>query len=228
MQNGGGWIYQNGGGNYYDGMTIELRRRMAKGLLVQANYTFAKALNLNRTSFRRGWVKDLGNTLPHAFKINWVYEMPFGRGRALFGGTGRALDMIVGGWEFQGTARLQSGNLGDFGNINLVGMTSQELVNSVGVYFDDANKIAYYLPKDIIDQTYKAYQYDAGGFTSGAPTGRYIAPAGSVGAGNCVQIVSGDCARRHNYYRYPEVHAFRHEPGEAVPVHRAEELRAAR
>ncbi len=208
VQNGGGWIYQNGGGNYYDGMTIELRRRMAKGLLVQANYTFSKALNLNRTSFRRGWVKDLGNTLPHAFKINWVYEMPFGRGRALFGGTGRALDMIVGGWEFQGTARLQSGNLGDFGNINLVGMTSQELVNSVGVYFDDANKIAYYLPKDIIDQTYKAYQYDAGGFTSGAPTGRYIAPAGSVGAANCVQIVSGDCAGRHNYYRYPKFTRF--------------------
>jgi hypothetical protein len=82
-------------------------------------------------------------------------------------------------------------------------MTDQELRDSVGVYFNDASKIAYYIPKDILDQSYKAYQYDAGGFTSGAPTGRYAAPAGSAKGGNCVQIIAGDCAPRHHYFRGP-------------------------
>ncbi len=203
VQNGGGWVYQNGGGNYYDSMVVELRRRMAKGLLVQASYTWAKAFNLNRISFRAPWQKDLGGTVPHSFKVNWVYEMPFGRGRALFGSAGSVVNQIIGNWEMQGAARIQSGNLWDFSNVNVVGMTDQELRDSIGMWFDDANKRIYYVPKDIIDQSYKAYQYDAGGFTSGAPTGRYLAPAGSAGAGNCVQVVSGDCAPRHHYLRGP-------------------------
>ena len=204
VQNGGAWIYKNGGGNMYDSMVVELRRRMAKGLLVQGSYVWAKAFNLNVISYRAPWVKDLGATLPHAFKINWVYEMPFGRGRSLFSGVGTVVDRIIGGWEMQGASRIQSGNQMDFGNVNLVGMTDEELRNAVGLWFDDAKRIAYYVPKDFIDETYKAHSYDAGGFTSGAPTGRYVAPAGSAGVGNCVQIVSGDCAPRHHYVRGPQ------------------------
>jgi hypothetical protein len=44
-------------------------------------------------------VKDLGNTLPHAFKVNWVYELPLGRGRALFNDSSVLLDRIIGGFE---------------------------------------------------------------------------------------------------------------------------------
>ncbi len=68
------------------------------------------------------------------------------------------MDQVIGGWEFQGTSRIQSGNLQDFGNVVLVGMTDQDLRNAVGLRFDDANKIVYDLPQDIIDNSYKAYQ----------------------------------------------------------------------
>jgi hypothetical protein len=205
VQNGGAYIYQNGGGNYYDSMVVELRRRMAKGLLVQASYTWAKAFNLNVISFRAPWQKDLRNMLPHALKINWVWELPIGRGRALFNNSSTVVDRIIGGWQFQGATRIQSGNLLDLGNVVLVGMTDKEFADSVGVWFDDAKKIAYYLPKDFLDESYKAYQYDVGGFLpgTGAPTGRYAAPAGSAGAGNCIQLVAGDCAPRHHYFRGP-------------------------
>ena len=80
VQNGGAWIYGNGGFNYYDSMQIELRRRMSKGLMIQGNYTWSKALSGQRVSFRRPWVKELASQLPHTFKLNWLYEMPFGRG----------------------------------------------------------------------------------------------------------------------------------------------------
>jgi len=149
--------------------------------------------------------------------------MPFGRGRSLFSGIGPKMDMVVGGWEFRGTARLQSGNLLDFKNRVLVGMTDQELRDSVGVWFDNATKIAYYIPKDIVDESYKAYQYDASGFTSGAPAGRYAAPAGSVGGGNCVQRCRRLCTAAPLFPR-ADVHEIRPEPGEADPVQRAEEL----
>ena len=208
VQSGGSWIYKNGGGNYYDSMVVELRRRLAKGLLVQANYVWAKGLNLGLNSWRQGWVKSLGSTLPQQFKVNWVYELPMGSGRALFNSAPKYLNHIIGGWEIQGTGRFQSGNLLDYGNVALVGMTDQELADSVGIRFDDAKKLTYFLPQDIIDQTYKAYSYDAGGFTSGAPTGRYLAPAGSVNGGNCIQVVAGDCAPLHHYVRGPKLLRF--------------------
>jgi hypothetical protein len=206
---GGAWIYMNGGGNYYDSMVVELRRRLSKGLLVQGNYTWAKGLSLTRLSWRApAWVKDVGSTLPETLKINWVYELPFGHGRTLFSGIGHHLDNVIGGWEFQGTSRIQSGNLWDFGNVTLVGMTPQDLKNAVGLRFDDANRIVYYLPQDIIDNSYKAYNYGVNssgvsGYTLGVPTGRYIAPAGMSAGGNCVQIIAGDCAPRHYYIRGP-------------------------
>jgi hypothetical protein len=200
---GGAWIYMNGGGNHYDSMVVELRRRLSKGLLVQANYTWAKAFTLNIISWRAPWQKDLGATLPHTFKVNWVYEMPFGTGRSLFSNAGNLVNRFIGGWELQGTGRIQSGNLLDFGNVVLVGMTDQDLRDAVGMRFDNANRKAYYVPQDIIDQTYKAYSYDVTGYTAGTPSGRYVAPAGTGSGGNCVQIVAGDCAPRHHYARGP-------------------------
>jgi hypothetical protein len=208
---GGAWIYMNGGGNHYDSMVVELRRRLSKGLLVQANYTWAKAFNINIISWRAPWQKDLGATLPHTFKANWVYELPFGTGRSLFGNAGNLLNRFIGGWEFQGTSRIQSGNLWDFGNVILVGMKDQDLRDAIGLRFDDAKKIIYYLPQDIIDNSYKAYQFSVNPATGtsgystayGVPTGRYLEPAGMGGGGNCVQVVPGDCAPRHHYIRGP-------------------------
>jgi hypothetical protein len=206
---GGATIYQNGGWNKYDGMTVELRRRMTKGLMVNANYTFAKSFSTSMLSFRRPRVVNLGDTIPHAFKGTWLYELPVGSGRTLLSNAHGLLDRIIGGWEFHGTARLQCCNLLDFGNVILVGFTDEELKQSVGLRFDDANKRIYYIPQDILDQSYKAYQYSVTnynkttnpyGFTYGAPSGRYVAPAQSEG---CFQLVTGDCAPRHHYFMGP-------------------------
>jgi hypothetical protein len=202
VQGGGAWIYKNGGGSLYDSMVVELRRRLSKGLLIQASYTLAKGSSYTQLSWRVPMAKDLQNQLPHAFKLNWVYELPFGQGKEIFNGAGRLTDRLIGGWELEGTSRIQSGSRLDLGNVNLVGMTDQEFRDSLGIYFDDINKKIWYVPTAIKDQTYLAYQYDAGGFTGGqAPSGRYWAAAGSGGGGNCIQVVSGDCSPRHHYAR---------------------------
>jgi len=198
-------ITGNGGQNQYDGMTVAIRRRMSKGLLVQANYTFAKSLGTGSPSFRQSWVKTLGGTLPHAFKVNWVYELPFGSGRLLFNNTGGVLDRIIGGWEFQGTGRIQEGALLNFGNVRLVGMTQDELAEAAGLYFDDPTRQIFYVPEDIRQNTIAAYNTSATTLTGystsfGVPTGRYVAPANTS---DCIQIVSGDCAPYTNYARGP-------------------------
>jgi hypothetical protein len=189
---------------------VELRRRLSKGLLVQANYTFAKGFSGSTYSFRAPWVNVLGSSLPHAFKVNWLYELPFGNGKLLFSSSHGVLDRFIGGWEFQGTGRIQSGNLINFGNVRLVGMTTPDLRNAVGLRLDDAKKIAYYLPADIIANTIAAFNTSAttsNGYSTayGPPTGSYLAPANS---GGCIQVVTGDCAPQNVFFRGPSFMRF--------------------
>src|SRR5262249_47629516 len=156
---GGANFTGNGGYYRYDSMVVELRRRLSKGLLAQGSYVFAKGFRSQRplvpgtttASFRRPRVNELGGTLTHAFKVNWVYELPFGRGKTLFGKAGGTLDRIIGGWEFDGAARVQSGQLFNFGNVRLVGMTRRDLQKAFKLRFDDAKGVIYLLPQDIID-----------------------------------------------------------------------------
>lgn len=203
---GGAWIIDNGSQSWYDGFTFEFRRRLAKGLLVQSSYTFSKALG--NTFASSSGVADQPNTLrdpglrkgivpfdiTHGFKTNFIYELPFGRGKSFFGDSKGWVDKLVGGWGFNGNVRVQSGTPFSMGNVSLVGMTQKELQESVGVY-RETDGFVYIFPKDIRENTFKAFSfgYAANGtptFTQGTPTGRFIAPAA---ASNCLQGFAGGC-----------------------------------
>jgi hypothetical protein len=206
---GGVQLTSNSGYTRYDSLVVELRRRLSQGLLVQSSYVFAKGFSSSRISFRASRINALNTDVPyHTFKLNWVYELPFGRGKALMGNSGALLDRLIGGWEFDGTARIQSGNILNFGNVNLVGMTQKEFRKEFGLYFDDANGVIYHLPKHIIDNTIRAFSVSsttASGYSGPAPTGRYIAPANSA---SCIQVISGDCAPQNLYVTGPKFTRF--------------------
>lgn len=205
---GGALFIGNGGYTRYDALQVEFRRRLSRGLLVQSNYSWAKGFSSSRYSFRTPRVNTPNDGVPgyvaRAFKVNWVYELPIGRGKSLLGNVGGALDRFVGGWEFHGTGRAQTGRILNFGNVRLVGMIEKEFRSLYGLYFDDANKVIYNLPKDIIDNTIKAFSTSPTSATGygalGAPTGRYLAPANSP---SCLQVVTGDCAPQNLYVTSP-------------------------
>jgi hypothetical protein len=201
---GGVNVQGNGGYTQYDSLVVELRRRMSQGLLVQANYVWAKNFGSTRYSFRRDRINDLGSTVPHTFKLNWVLELPFGNGRRFGASTGRVLDRIIGGWEFHGIFRVQSGDTESFSGVRLVGMTDEELQSVFKLRFDDANRIIYQLPDDIIQNTILAYSFNATsptGYSGAAPTGRYFAPARGA---DCISVFAEDCAPRNHYVRGPK------------------------
>ncbi|MFN7622687.1 MAG: hypothetical protein ACK5RS_06015, partial [Acidobacteriota bacterium] len=118
---GGAWTIENNGRQSYDSVQIELRRRLSKGLLVQGNYVFARAFTNAFTSSASvvGQPSTLRNmrlsktvspfNIEHTFKVNWIYELPIGKGLWLGGNVGGVADRIIGGWGFHGAARVQSG-----------------------------------------------------------------------------------------------------------------------
>jgi carboxypeptidase family protein len=203
-------IRGNGGGTKYDSLQVELRRRLSKGLLVEGNYVLGKQQNGTRYSFRvpRDFTLDDGPR--HAVKFNWVYELPFGRGRAFGSNVNGFMDRVIGGWEFAGGGRVQSGLILSFGNVRLVGMSDRDLqkVFKIEERIDPASgkQLLFILPQDMIDNTIKAFSTSATSATGygslGPPSGRYFAPANGP---DCLQVVTGDCAPRDHYVTGPKV-----------------------
>jgi hypothetical protein len=193
---GGAEITGNGGYTRYNSLQLELRKRLSHGFQFQTSYVFGRAYISERYSFRtpRRKVLDAGTQggVTHAFKGNWTFELPFGRGRRFLSNTNGFIERLVGGWELDGIARIQSGRLLDFGNVRLVGMSREDLQDAFKLRFDDANRAIYTLPQDIIDNTVKAWNVSATSATGygarGVPEGRYIAPANGP---DCIEISQG-------------------------------------
>jgi hypothetical protein len=193
---GGAELIGNGGYTKYNSLQLELRKRLSHGLQFQTSYVFGKAYGSERYSFRlpRRRVLDTGTEggVTHAFKANWVWELPFGQGRRFGSNVGGFLERVIGGWSLDGIAKIQSGRMLDFGNVRLVGMTPEELEDAFELRFDHAGRVIYNLPQDIIDNTVKAWNVSAtsatGYGTRGVPEGRYIAPANGPG---CIELGQG-------------------------------------
>jgi hypothetical protein len=205
---GGANIVGNGGATYYNSLQLELRKRLSNGLQFQTSYVYGKQDGTARYSLRypRQRVQDTGTVggVAHAFRANWVYELPFGQGRRFGSSAGPWLNQLIVGWSLDGIARIQSGTTLDFGNVRVIGMSTEELQGNFKLRFDDAGKLVYMLPQDIIDNTVRAFSVSATSATGysdqGVPTGRYLAPANGP---DCIEIAgtsavngSGQCGVR--------------------------------
>ena len=204
---GGVYVFENAINGKYDSVQFELRKRLSGGLQIAGNYVFANAYQEKVPSLQlpNEMALTSGTTggIHQALKFNWVYELPFGAGKKWANRSG-VLDRIVGGWGFDGAARIQSGEILSFGNVRLVGMTDAQLQDAFSIRKDDANRIVYILPQDIIDNTIKAFSTSATSATGygslGAPTGRYFAPANGPG---CIQALPGQCAPLEHFVTGP-------------------------
>jgi hypothetical protein len=226
---GGAEVVGNGGYTKYNSLQLELRKRLSNGLSFNANYVLGKADISERYSLRtpRKKVEQSGTVggVAHAFKANWTYELPFGQGRRWGGNSNGFVDGLIGGWSFDGIARIQTGRLLDLGNRRLVGMTKDELENSFQLRFDDAGRAVYMLPQDIIDNTIRAFSVSAttaSGYSGAAPEGRYIAPANGP---DCIEIAQtaadngfGDCGVQSLILTGPSLVRFDMSAVKRIPI----------
>ncbi len=198
---GGAFLRQNGGRTQYDSLQVELRRRLSRGLLVNASYVHgARSVWTWPTLRDKTWHMTPSTVGPdQAVKFNWVYELPFGRGRRWGSGASTLVNAIIGNWEFDGVARFQSGAKFNMGGFKLVGMTEKDLQKMFKFYrVPDANGVEriYTWPQDVIQNSIIAlYQWSATsatGYSGALPTGRYFAPRGGP---DCVPYLAGDCGQ---------------------------------
>ena len=201
-------VYTSEGSSDYNALQVELRRRLSRGFQVSGSYQYALEEQANYVSQRYGYLLDANDGVRHAFKFQWDWSVPVGRGRRYGSNLNAFLDAVVGGWEFNGAGRIQARTV-DFGNVRLVGMTIDDLTNEYGfrVGEDPVNagrELVTMLPADIILNTRRAFSTSATSATGysdlGVPEGRYIAPANSA---TCIELKDGDCAPRSTLVRAP-------------------------
>lgn len=194
----GSFLATNGASSTYSGLQIELRRRMSNGLLVSGNYTWSHALTnlfFTQPHTLRNSAMDRGPSpwdIRHAFKANYIYDLPFGPGRRFdHKGPGNVVGKLIEGWGTDGIIRWQSGrvfpltsgratvNQFDSG-VELVGMSAKELQKLIKIRKDplaSTRGTVFWLPDDIILNTKRAF----GTIVGETPTGRYIAPPSTPG-----------------------------------------------
>ncbi len=102
----------------YNALQIDARRRAARGLQVQGNYTWSKVLSdaLGDRQVRFDPFLDMNNSkiersrapydLNHALKANFVYDLPVGDGHRL---RSAKLSRLLTGWSISGIWSWQSG-----------------------------------------------------------------------------------------------------------------------
>lgn len=201
---GGARIVGNGHYTRYHSMELELRRRLTNGVQIQGSYVLSNGIETALDSLRVPLAEVSDGIGRHALKLNWLWELPFGTDRRFGRGTTGLVSRLISGWEFNGAVKVTSGRIMNFGNVRVVGMTLGELQDAYKIQKDDAAKIVYMLPQDIIQNTIRAFNTSAtsasGYGALGAPTGRYLAPANGP---DCIQVVPGECAARNVYVTGP-------------------------
>lgn len=110
---------ENNGYSWYHSMQVRFEKRFSHGFTTGLSYTWSKLMEA--VSYQNGF--DLrpeevisSQDRTHRTTWNWLYELPFGRGRFLEGPSHRVVSTLMSGWQFQGIFTKQSGAPLGFGN----------------------------------------------------------------------------------------------------------------
>jgi len=109
-------VLQGSGSSIYHGLLGRLERQFSGGLTLLTSYTYSHAIDdstgTNVTQDARNLKADRGSSdfdARQRLVFSYIYDLPFGRGKALGRNWPSMLNALFGGWEFSGIATFQSG-----------------------------------------------------------------------------------------------------------------------
>jgi Carboxypeptidase regulatory-like domain len=121
------------GSSSYHALQANLKKQFSRGVQFDLNYTYSKSLDITSAASRVGFsvygyqnIGLVGSRLANAFSpnlaravsdfdlthqlnLNWIADLPFGKGRALASNDSGLVDAFIGGWQLSGVARWTSG-----------------------------------------------------------------------------------------------------------------------
>ena len=123
-----GW--QTRGNSNYNGLQLSLRHALASGLQFDLNYVYSKSIDVGSNAERVSqyesnglafnsqvinafspdqWRAPSDYDTTHQLNANWVWDLPYGKGRHWGSSANGLMNGIFGGWGFNGLVRWTSG-----------------------------------------------------------------------------------------------------------------------
>ncbi len=117
------------GMSYYNAAQVTLRHPMSHGLQADISYTFSKSIDFGSdaeraTEFSNGvafgnssiintWKPSLNRAVSdfdtkHLITVDWVYQLPFGKGASFLSNSNGFVNAFIGGWQLSGILRATS------------------------------------------------------------------------------------------------------------------------
>src|SRR5262249_6479711 len=127
----------NDANDSYEAVQIKAEKRVSYGLQFLAHYTFSHAYAYDGSYYsvdkRIAYGPNPANR-NNVFVVNTIYELPFGKGKKFFGDSGRAADLLIGGWQVTNTLNWSSGlpwtpSIGECGQISDAGPCRPDAVS---------------------------------------------------------------------------------------------------
>ena len=121
-----GNYFGNDASAHYSAFQMKVEKHFSQGLQFLAHYTYSHAYNYDNNYYsvdsRIGYGPD-DFSRNHVFVLSAVYELPVGRGKRFLSDAGRALDLVVGGWQVSSTSNWSgglpfTGTIGECGHIS--------------------------------------------------------------------------------------------------------------
>jgi hypothetical protein len=118
------------GNSAYNALQLNLKKAMSDGLQFDFGYTFSKSIDIGSNAERinalntttggfydqvvNAWSPNQLRSVSaydtrHQITADWVYQMPFGKGKRFGAGMGRMADALLGGWGWSGIVHWTSG-----------------------------------------------------------------------------------------------------------------------
>jgi hypothetical protein len=147
---------ESDGQSFYNALKLNLQRRFSNGTQLGVSYTFSKLLTdaaedlfgntpiggvIQNPYDRRSLRTPSPNVVPHSLVVNFLAELPFGKGKRYLN-RGGFVDRVVGGWQVSSVQRYRSGPMlvpfiagGARDFLDLVGFTGNLRPNITGQSF---------------------------------------------------------------------------------------------
>lgn len=136
------------GMSWYDGLSGRLQQRIQNELTLTLGYTWARSADTVSTftggptdspvpqnSYDLAGNKGLSNfDRRNRFILNYVWDLPIGRGKRYLSNSGGVVDAVLGGWQWGGLATIESGTpftVQLTGNVSGIASSSADRPNCV-------------------------------------------------------------------------------------------------
>jgi hypothetical protein len=127
------YAWSSVGDSNFNALQASVRKMFSNGLQFDFNYTYSKSIDFTSTASRVGFalvgyqnIGLVGSRLENAFSpdsqrsvsdydlthqvnANWLWQLPFGRGRQFGSHDSSGAEAVLGGWDLRGVGRWTSG-----------------------------------------------------------------------------------------------------------------------